>query len=47
MSAATKRSDKYLQEDQLGSKKKTKKTKKTKKSKHKLGISSESDGDGE
>lgn len=43
---ATKRSDKYLQDDQLGSKKKTKKTKKTKKSKHKLGISSESDGEG-
>ncbi|KAJ6638391.1 AP-3 complex subunit delta [Pseudolycoriella hygida] len=42
---STKRSDKYLQEDQLASKKKTKKTKKTKKSKHKLGISSESDGD--
>ncbi|XP_037028736.1 AP-3 complex subunit delta isoform X2 [Bradysia coprophila] len=42
---STKRSDKYLQDDQLGSKKKTKKTKKTKKSKHKLGISSESDGE--
>lgn len=43
---ATKRSDKYLQqEDQFRNKKKTKKSKKGKKSKHKT-VSTDSDDDG-